>query len=236
MASRKSHRQRAHPASQSEPESDAQALPRPEKIIRRRASVYDAVAGRVTSHLIKTNPSSSTRDPAFNLPLAPDEVLFRRKNAPVRYAEQDIYFVGTDSLSPSQKLPDSDLLKAVHGYAAGYYEAVALELERRGKSARVGGRLVDERSMDETALLAFGILLEEAAREALGKNGDLVFTEGVEDGAKTAEDALVKGKEKGKGNGKGRGPVRAEGGVEDGQGTPGRPAKKRKTSRGATAG
>jgi hypothetical protein len=31
--------------------------------------------------------------------------------------------------------------------------------------------------MDETALLAFGILLEEAGREALGKAGDLVFTE-----------------------------------------------------------
>lgn len=31
--------------------------------------------------------------------------------------------------------------------------------------------------MDETALLAFGILLEEASRDALGKRGDLVFTE-----------------------------------------------------------
>ncbi len=31
--------------------------------------------------------------------------------------------------------------------------------------------------MDETALLAFGILLEEASREALGTRGDLVFTE-----------------------------------------------------------
>lgn len=36
--------------------------------------------------------------------------------------------------------------------------------------------------MDETALLAFGILLEEASREALGRRGDLVFTEGVEVG------------------------------------------------------
>jgi hypothetical protein len=41
----------------------------------------------------------------------------------------------------------------------------------------VGTRIVDERSMDETALLAFGILLEEASREALGARGDLVFTE-----------------------------------------------------------
>ncbi|CAK7231978.1 hypothetical protein SCUCBS95973_008106 [Sporothrix curviconia] len=41
-------------------------------------------------------------------------------------------------------------------------------------------RLVDERSMDETALLAFGILLEEAGREVLGADGALVFTEAEE--------------------------------------------------------
>lgn len=35
--------------------------------------------------------------------------------------------------------------------------------------------------MDETALLAFGILLEEAGKAVLGRRGDLVFTEGVED-------------------------------------------------------
>ncbi|EPE10636.1 membrane protein [Ophiostoma piceae UAMH 11346] len=42
-------------------------------------------------------------------------------------------------------------------------------------------RLLDERSMDETALIAFGILLEEAGRQALGENGDLVFTEPAEE-------------------------------------------------------
>lgn len=34
--------------------------------------------------------------------------------------------------------------------------------------------------MDESALLAFGILLEEAGREVLGKRGDLVFAEASE--------------------------------------------------------
>lgn len=34
--------------------------------------------------------------------------------------------------------------------------------------------------MDESALLALGILMEEATREALGETGDLVFTEGQE--------------------------------------------------------
>jgi hypothetical protein len=32
--------------------------------------------------------------------------------------------------------------------------------------------------MDETALLALGILMEEATRDILGQTGDLVFTEG----------------------------------------------------------
>jgi hypothetical protein len=32
--------------------------------------------------------------------------------------------------------------------------------------------------MDETALLALGILMEEVCRETLGETGDMVFTEG----------------------------------------------------------
>lgn len=108
----------------------------------------------------------------------------------------------------------------MHGYAAGFYEAVAGKHERMGETGRLGGRLADERSMDETALLAFGILLEEAAREALGKNGDLVFTEGVgKDGR--PED----GKEKER-TGGGRGP---------GSMSPARSVKRRKLSRGSSA-
>lgn len=36
--------------------------------------------------------------------------------------------------------------------------------------------------MDETALIALGILMEETAREVLGETGDLVFLEGDEEG------------------------------------------------------
>tara|TARA_R110002003_G_scaffold97_36_gene8008 strand:+ start:3384 stop:3647 length:264 start_codon:yes stop_codon:yes gene_type:complete len=35
--------------------------------------------------------------------------------------------------------------------------------------------------MDETALIAFGILLEETAREELGETGDLAFTEAADE-------------------------------------------------------
>lgn len=72
-------------------------------------------------------------------------------------------------------LPESDLLKAIHGYSGRFYG----RMRRRGTVAAQNYN-VDEASMDETALLAFGILLEEAGRSALGKRGDMVFTEGVE--------------------------------------------------------
>lgn len=56
--------------------------------------------------------------------------------------------------------------------------------------------------MEETALIAFGVLLEELAREALGETGDLAFTEGEvvgeevdggvdEDGARVMRDVEV---------------------------------------------
>jgi hypothetical protein len=35
--------------------------------------------------------------------------------------------------------------------------------------------------MDETALIAFGILLEETVREVLGETGDLAFTEAADE-------------------------------------------------------
>lgn len=121
--------------------------------------------------------------------LPPEEVLFSRKAAPPRYAEKDIYFANEGLPDGGRDvLPDSDMLKAIHGYTSRYYEA--LPERHRGEERRkcfVGSRHIDERSMDESALLAFGVLLEEAAREALGKNGDLVFTEGLDLGQEDIE-------------------------------------------------
>lgn len=108
-----------------------------------------------------------------------------QKRAPQRYAEKDIYFAHDDLPDGGREvLPDSDMLKSVHRYASHFYDALG---QRHEGKARGDIRHVDERSMDETALLAFGILLEEAAREALGKDGDLVFTEGIEDGEATGD-------------------------------------------------
>jgi hypothetical protein len=123
----------------------------------------------------------------------PDEVLFRHPLAPARYAECDEYTAHEDAVRAPGTLPDNDLLGAVHAYASRFYGTLNRQLEgewrARHKKAYpyatamamgAGAREhVDERSMDETALLAFGILLEEAGREVLGEQGDLVFAEGV---------------------------------------------------------
>lgn len=118
--------------------------------------------------------------------LAPHEVLLRRRGVPrsldqegyaagleemlTRWAESHRHRDGEDSDEGLGPLPDSDLLKAVHRYVAHFYAA------GRGEAPDI-----DSRSMDETALLAFGVLLEEAAREALGETGDLALVEGEEE-------------------------------------------------------
>ncbi|POS75937.1 hypothetical protein DHEL01_v205673 [Diaporthe helianthi] len=153
---------------------------------QRHATLYDAVAGRVSQRFSKDGATIGSRKTSLGQHhlgdpvLAPEEVLFSRKRAPQRYAEKDVYFEN-ESLPDGGRdiLPDSDMVKVIHGYASHFYEALGRRCagEPRGDIGRV-----NERSMDETALLAIGILLEESARQSLGKDGDLVLTEGLEDG------------------------------------------------------
>ncbi|KAK1633836.1 membrane protein [Colletotrichum phormii] len=163
---------------------------------QRHANVYDAVAGRIifdtalnaavrdekTPHAI-SKPPKLTRHPLNASALAPEEVLFRRKSAPERFAEFDVYMAHDRNLADGghTSLPDSDLLKSVHTYASYFYSA--LGGPKRNLSYQVGARNIDERSMDESALIALGILLEEAGRDVLGSKGDMVFTEGLESSA-----------------------------------------------------
>ena len=153
----------------------------------KRANVYDSVAGQLAPFTVDSfskHPTgkissggyipkylsySSARDtPASSAkPVAPENVLFRLKNAPIRYEESDIYF--TNERRSVTNLPESDLLKAIHCYASDFYS-------RAVPNAGTG----DWKTFDETALLAMGILMEEAARESIGRTGDLVFTEGEE--------------------------------------------------------
>jgi len=140
---------------------------------RREASLYDAVAGRVGYEgFLGEDPPTKNRDTVShsNIAVPPEEVLFRRRGAPIRYEEDDIYCADRH-LEPHQRLPDSDLLKTIHAYTSDFYA-----------NATIDGGKSDFKSLDETALLAMGILLEEAAAEALGKTGDLALVEAaVED-------------------------------------------------------
>ncbi len=131
--------------------------------------------GRVSStgFLLETPFASKNRDTASSstLPIPPEEVLFRRSRAPERYEENDFYWADRH-LTEEQKLPDSDLLKAIHTYASDFYGRATVD---RGQ--------VDFSSMDGSALMALGILLEEAAEHALGTTGDMVFVEGNRKGS-----------------------------------------------------
>ncbi|CAK7272362.1 hypothetical protein SEPCBS119000_005082 [Sporothrix epigloea] len=171
-------------------------------VFDRRRSVYDAVAGRI--RIRHARPSEGlSRPPSFRITkLAPEEVLFRGAKAPPRFEETDKYFAHTDLAD--DVLPPSDLVKAIHHYAGHYYEALARRQgvpgaadektekteeteqteqsgQRQAQESQTAQRLVDERSMDETALLAFGILMEEAARDVLGARGALVLTEAADE-------------------------------------------------------
>jgi len=106
-----------------------------------------------------TDPKASRQS------LRPDEVLFKQSKAPIRYEETDYYFAH-ERLPAGQKLPSGDMLSALHAYVSKLYARNECpEMEKTW------------RCMDETALMAFGILMEEMANEMLGETGDLAFTE-----------------------------------------------------------
>ncbi|EXJ53749.1 uncharacterized protein A1O5_12998 [Cladophialophora psammophila CBS 110553] len=133
-----------------------------------QVTVYDAVAGRAG---LNGFLNAEQRVSENVLPIAPEEVLIRRSTIP----EHTIYesYDAAGELPGTQKLPESDMLKAIHAYASDFYSRAT---EEQGT--------LDFRTLDETALIAFGILLEEAVKEALGQNGDMVFVEpeGLEHG------------------------------------------------------
>ncbi|KAI4618404.1 hypothetical protein J4E80_005002 [Alternaria sp. BMP 0032] len=142
------------------------------KFRKRRSTVYDAVKRRVA----RTGLIHNISDPkASRKPLRPDEVLFKRKNAPIRYEEDD-YYPAHNKLPPDQKLPSGDLATAMKAYV----ERLWLKTGRRRRFSRKLMRRT-WRGLNETALIALCILMEETARDALGETGDLAFTEAAEE-------------------------------------------------------
>lgn len=141
---------------------------------KRIASVYDAVAGRVGFNGFLSRSQLEIGATA----LKPEEVMLRRVGAPS--GVKDEYYNGDALLKPDQRLPDAEVVKAVHQYASDYYAAHADRVNH------------NYRSFDETAMLALAMLMEEATVGSLGENGDMVLIEpeGLEDGL--PESAMAK--------------------------------------------
>lgn len=116
---------------------------------------------------ISTNRDTATSSTA---PLPPQDVLFRSKNAPPYIYEENNPYLGNLPNDLDSKIPDSDLLKAIHAYAADYYSRSLSEEEAE----------IAYNSLDGSALLALGMLLEESCAEVIGETGDLALVEGVE--------------------------------------------------------
>lgn len=114
-------------------------------------------------------------DATFKKPLTADEVLFEDSGAPARYEEYDVYFANERELPHGGQgvLPESDGLKAIHEYSSSSYTDPGDPFSRSSTNGEP--RSSSLRSMDETALIAFGILMEESARNLLGRKGHEAF-------------------------------------------------------------
>ena len=93
-------------------------------------------------------------------PIPPDEVLGSINTTGVKIP------IKTREQLPEQ-LPSGELLEVLH-----YYTSKKVSESQRSRRC--------ERSLDETALLAFGMLIEEWADELTDKTTALMFAEGVE--------------------------------------------------------
>ena len=137
----------------------------------RRSTIYDACAGRLAAErFIPPKPvTSTTRDTptSSKVPITPQESLLGKGGAPTPNEEVDWYSTHRELPDRGRDIiPDTDLLEALHGYVSDFYGAMGQDAD------------VDWDSLDETALLALGVLVEEQVREVLGREGDMVFVEG----------------------------------------------------------
>ena len=117
-------------------------------------------------------------DPHRNTPIEPDDALFPARNVGFMAAhfpdgigdprefdlKTNAMYSWTRDLPPNIELPDGELLEDIHAYMADFFGAHP-EMSKMF------------RSMDETALVALGVLMEEMMRETLGEDGDLALLE-----------------------------------------------------------
>ncbi|KAI5783533.1 hypothetical protein EDC01DRAFT_209662 [Geopyxis carbonaria] len=120
---------------------------------RRVVTLYDAVASRanhegfIRPKCRKTEVRSRNARPA-------DEVLGRRRHALQKGNE---YREVKKSCAPG-----NDIMTAIHRYSMEFYHASGMDDVSNG-------------SMDESALLAIGVLLEETIHELLSQSGHMAL-------------------------------------------------------------
>ncbi|KAG5517845.1 hypothetical protein PMAC_000299 [Pneumocystis sp. 'macacae'] len=117
---------------------------------KRHSTVYDAVSDNIFPPHKYTRPSSASELPRF------------RKQRP-RGPDEYLKIRSTDQ---TEQLPDSGLLYALNNYVTSF-------------SMRYPFPSLFE-SLDETALLALGILIEETVTTLIG-DGEKMFVEQTED-------------------------------------------------------
>lgn len=97
--------------------------------------------------------------------IPPDEVLLAQSQTgikiPIRHREE---------FPKDAPLPLAELLKAIHYYASKRVSKLPSE-----------DKIALERSLDETALLGFGVMVEELADSYIDENGVDIFVENDED-------------------------------------------------------
>lgn len=119
------------------------------------------MVGRVGPHGFHKKPAASKyRDTASTgeRTLPPEEVLIRRPHY-LNNKLKGVPYFANERLPREARLPTSEMLTSIHAYAADFF-----------KYGMQRYRPVYQ-SMDESALLAFGILAEELSKEGMGSTG-----------------------------------------------------------------
>ncbi|KAF8531306.1 hypothetical protein BDD12DRAFT_869838 [Trichophaea hybrida] len=134
--------------------------PKIAKAKRAWPTIYDAISSRVNYEgFIRPAFLNEFKEERVRSGVArpADEVLARRIRAPD-------YVAPVDSKEYDARLPDNDLMIAIHQYASDFYSAH-------------GMAPISSKSMDESALIAMGLLLEETIEQLLGGGGHLALVD-----------------------------------------------------------
>ncbi|EED16537.1 GAJ protein, putative [Talaromyces stipitatus ATCC 10500] len=134
---------------------------------RRRITVYDIVAGRVNRQRFISHSYTSRfrRNVSSSRAVRPSNDIVSRLEGDEALDD----WIDENSLD-GVPLPSSDMLEAIQSYA-GHFYANTVDSRRTEHFS----------SMDGTALIAMGVLLEEMTEELLGQTGDMVLVEREDD-------------------------------------------------------